>query len=401
MEDKFTLENKILLDRAEVLFPSEDLSSLRRACLDKDLSSLFSLVPHFINPEDELIGRVNSEVGLDVYLERLRSASLTNNVHAVFALYELFTQIDSKKNGPSLTTTSLKMAPEDYHERLRSAVLTQNLHAVFALFEAFTPVEGIEQVTDLRKFILNGDLYAFFRLVPCPVLKAMVMRESRRDALKVVIKWTESSLFKGIYKLCTKGISFEKDFVSRGQLESKKWLIEIVKQLGLDLGDTMILAGWYGTLGTMLKDNGLNFKKLRSFDIDRSCEKVADILNHELLYEGWRFKSFTYDIHDVEYENFNYFTLNDEGERVDLTESFDTIINTSCEHIENFDKWWNKVPKGKLVILQSNNDYARPEHINCHGSLESFCNSLNCQEYLFKGELDLEHCTRFMVIGRK
>ena len=33
-----------------------------------------------------------------------------------------------------------------------------------------------------------------------------------------------------------------------------------------------------------------------------------------------------------------------------------TIINTSCEHIVNFDEWYRKIPAGKLVILQSN-DY--------------------------------------------
>ena len=33
----------------------------------------------------------------------------------------------------------------------------------------------------------------------------------------------------------------------------------------------------------------------------------------------------------------------------------DTIINTSCEHIRNFNSWYNAIPQGKLLILQSNN----------------------------------------------
>ena len=51
--------------------------------------------------------------------------------------------------------------------------------------------------------------------------------------------------------------------------------------------------------------------------------------------------------------------------RCELTDhSPDTVINTSCEHIENFNEWYDKIPKGKIVILQTNN-YFDFEHVNC------------------------------------
>lgn len=33
----------------------------------------------------------------------------------------------------------------------------------------------------------------------------------------------------------------------------------------------------------------------------------------------------------------------------------DIVINTSCEHIPDVDKWLSLVPAGTMVVLQSNN----------------------------------------------
>jgi hypothetical protein len=79
----------------------------------------------------------------------------------------------------------------------------------------------------------------------------------------------------------------------------------------------------------------------------------------------------------------------------------DTIINTSCEHIENFSKWYSKIPKGKLIILQSNDYFEVKEHVNCSKSISQFSKTCPMTETLFEGELFLPKYTRFMKIGFK
>tara|TARA_B100001287_G_C22404640_1_gene399500 strand:- start:404 stop:658 length:255 start_codon:yes stop_codon:yes gene_type:complete len=84
-----------------------------------------------------------------------------------------------------------------------------------------------------------------------------------------------------------------------------------------------------------------------------------------------------------------------------MSDSPDTIINTSCEHIINFDEWYRKIPKGKLVILQSNNYVDVQEHVNCAKDIEMFSKSTPMTKTLFEGTLDLVTYRRFMKIGRK
>ena len=84
-----------------------------------------------------------------------------------------------------------------------------------------------------------------------------------------------------------------------------------------------------------------------------------------------------------------------------ITDSPDTIINTSCEHIHNFDKWYEKIPNGKLVILQINDFFELEEHVNCVEDLKEFENISPFSTLLYEGELQLEKYKRFMRIGVK
>ena len=36
----------------------------------------------------------------------------------------------------------------------------------------------------------------------------------------------------------------------------------------------------------------------------------------------------------------------------------DLVINTSCEHLPDFDRWWKRIPAGQQVVLQSNDYFA-------------------------------------------
>ena len=90
-----------------------------------------------------------------------------------------------------------------------------------------------------------------------------------------------------------------------------------------------------------------------------------------------------------------------ENKTYELDDIPDTIINTSCEHIENFDDWYAKIPDGKLVVLQSNNYYEVEEHVNCVGSIEEFAVKAPMDNILYSGELELPKYKRFMLIGYK
>ena len=196
---------------------------------------------------------------------------------------------------------------------------------------------------------------------------------------------------------CVEG--FE-DALSIGQLKSKQWLIDNLPHWP-DMGIVHIHAGWYGTLAFMMFEQcSEKFQAIRSFDIDPSCASVADSFNHKHVIDGWRFKATTMDIHDAEYPGW-YTTKRSNGSSVKLKENPDTIINTSCEHIENFDQWYAKIPKGRLVVLQSNDYFSHPQHVNCVKNTLHFAEMAPLHKEYFIGELKLDKYTRFMRIGIK
>jgi len=188
------------------------------------------------------------------------------------------------------------------------------------------------------------------------------------------------------------------DAYSTGQIKSKLWLVE---NLPNDLGLVFICAGWYGTLANLMFDNCRDkFDKIRSFDMDPSCYKIADTINRPWVIDGWQFKSSTLDIHNMSYPT-RHRTYRANGTHVDLTEMPDTIINTSCEHIDNFNQWYSNIPKGKTVILQSNNYFELEEHINCSQSLSEFIDSAPMSKIIYQGTLSLDKYDRYMLIGIK
>ena len=232
------------------------------------------------------------------------------------------------------------------------------------------------------------------------------------------------------------------DALSQGQIKSKQWLLKNLQ--GIDLGMVFICAGWYSTLATMMfEDENVYVDKIRSFDVDDSCWKVAENLNELWKADNWTFKATTLDIvsfftdgyySDKDYvterivynkitninntwqtnkiikdqvkridknKTYHYYTINVKGEPKLCQEVPDTIINTSCEHIENFTKWFNAIPKDKLVALQTNNYFDLPEHINCVKDINQFKQQAPLSNIIYEGELELEKYTRFMLIGYK
>lgn len=188
------------------------------------------------------------------------------------------------------------------------------------------------------------------------------------------------------------------DAFSIGQIKSKLWLLDYLPD---NLGTVFICAGWYGTLASlMFERHERKFDKIRSFDIDQSCASIADTINKPWVIDGWRFKASTLDILTMEYPT-THTTYRSNGTSLELHEMPDTIINTSCEHIRDFETWYGNLPNDVLLVMQSNNYYAIDDHVNCSSSLIDFSSSTPMNQVLYKGELKLDKYTRYMKIGYK
>lgn len=279
------------------------------------------------------------------------------------------------------------------NEELRKAVMEENLHSIFRLIEDGASAE------DLRKAVIEKNLYSLFRLVDQDELKKLVMDDNIWSLWKILDTEVHTNFVSALKHFASNDIEIDDDCFSRGQLQSKLWLINKLDQLNLDLGTVFLCAGWYGTLATMMFEKELNIEKIRSFDIDPSCVDIAERFNKPWVMEGWKFKATTKDILSIDYVKDVYTVAKSDGTTEHLSDEPTTIINTSCEHIENFSTWYNKIPKGKLVILQTNDYFEIADHVNCSTDLAAFEAQTPMTECLYSGVLELDKYNRYMRIG--
>jgi hypothetical protein len=197
---------------------------------------------------------------------------------------------------------------------------------------------------------------------------------------------------------------FDFDALSKGQLESKEWLVEVMQSIQkseeIEYGVIFLLCGWYGLLASMIQLNRVNHKFIRSFDIDKTCKYIADRINRSSLRDNWKFQAITKDIFEINFSGDTH-KLWSYGKKKWFVSTIepDTIINTSCEHTTS--NWYVGVPKDKIIILQSNNFIEPSEHINCVHSMDEFIDMYKMKKILFQGEKKLEKYTRYMLIGIK
>jgi hypothetical protein len=219
------------------------------------------------------------------------------------------------------------------------------------------------------------------------------------------------------------------DFFSRGQVKSKKWLIEELSKVidGKQLGNVVMYGAWYNFLAHMLFEN-FEIERMYSIDIDSSVKEPADRMYKDYV-SGGKFKSITADVsklfwpapgtlymidnekYDVDYKAYmekNYEKVkqyNIDMEKVKLSFGHkevgpvDVVINTSCEHMGN--EWFYKLPEGTIVVLHTNDYFDNPQHENCAMDLQQTIDRYKMSKVLYAGELDTEMYNRFMLIGVK
>lgn len=184
-----------------------------------------------------------------------------------------------------------------------------------------------------------------------------------------------------------------------GQIRSKLWLIQLLETYISDEFSNKMptiwqLAGWYAQLAFFLYIRGnIAINKYRSFDVDHGCEVIAEAINNVWLIDEWKFKAITEDINTLDYNSpWKYHSP-----------SPNIIINTSCEHMESAE-WFNRIPKGKLVVLQST-DMKHSTHIAKVKSVDELRKQLPLSEYYYADTLKIEYKNwsfkRFMTIGIK
>ncbi len=216
--------------------------------------------------------------------------------------------------------------------------------------------------------------------------------EYYRDIIEGLAMYTGSVLQRDVLATLTRhdapdlGGAFNKN-----QIASKMWLAEaLLGSVGPNLGEVTILGGWFGVLAAvLLHDPRFAIRKVVSIDIDPRCAAIAESVNATHVRAG-RFAARTADMLQIDY-----------GSAAAGRVSEDLVINTSCEHLAEFGRWYARIPSGQRLVLQSNDYFACAQHVNCVADLAAFRAQAPMQEVLFAGERKMRRYVRFMLIGRK
>ena len=208
-------------------------------------------------------------------------------------------------------------------------------------------------------------------------------RDRAFDLTRGVAAYTQSPLVAGLARIIAKHPDANiSNAFNHKQVASKIWARDsLFASLGGRFAHIVILGGWYGVLAAMLlEDPRFAIGSVESIDIDASVGAVAGTLNRDA---GDRFRATTADMYAIDYTALGA----------------DLIVNTSCEHIADLRGWLGLLPKGANVLLQSNDYFSEPTHINCVGSVEAFERLAGLAALRFSGTLAMKKYNRFMLIG--
>ena len=219
--------------------------------------------------------------------------------------------------------------------------------------------------------------------IHAPPPSATDWHDSAFDLMRGVAAYTGSPLMKGLADVLGKHPDADLgNAFNHKQIGSKMWARDSLHEaLGGKLGKIVLLGGWYGILAAILfDDRRFDIGEITSYDIDRDVGAVAETMNR-----AWsdRFSAVTADMYALDYAALGA----------------DLVINTSCEHIADLRGWLALLPKGSRVMLQSNDYFSEPTHINCVPSLEAFVAQAGLSTLDFSGSLKMKKYTRFMLIG--
>jgi hypothetical protein len=208
-------------------------------------------------------------------------------------------------------------------------------------------------------------------------------REHAFDLTRGIAAYAGSPLIEGLARVIARHPEADiANAFNHKQVGCKMWARDrLFESCGGQFGRIWILGGWYGVLAAMLFDDPrFDIAAIDSIDLDPTVASVAQTLNRPA---GDRFRALTGDMYALDYT----------AGRPDL------VVNTSCEHIVDVRGWLELLTQGTRVLLQSNDYFSEPTHINCVASLDAFVEMASLRQVLFAGELPTKKYTRFMLIG--
>jgi hypothetical protein len=166
-------------------------------------------------------------------------------------------------------------------------------------------------------------------------------------------------------------------------LKSKIWLCNNLKKIGKTKFSTIyVLGSWYGSMAVILNRCGIEFEKIINVDADQNHITKS----HRVLSAlGINVQSMQKDANTLNYKQLDNDSL---------------VINTSIDDINGTD-WFNRLPEGTLVAMQSRNN----ANDSAYDSLEALDQKFILSNTLVLDELSLEDpetkYQRFMKIGIK
>ncbi len=221
------------------------------------------------------------------------------------------------------------------------------------------------------------------------LLRDLLEHGSQLENLRRWLAWQEShefaGLVDGVQSLPVKSRQELRRALSIGQIESKLWLIDLMR--GLVVADrplsVCVVGGWCGMLPVLLALlKPFPILKVAQVDLDANANTIADRMNSKLV-EGHSFRSFGANALEFDYR------------------PYQVIINTSCEHFSVADlaEWIGILPSSRYLFVQSNDYFAGSGHVACHRNMHDFRKTVDVRTLLYCGEYELEKYRRFMVAG--
>ena len=158
------------------------------------------------------------------------------------------------------------------------------------------------------------------------------------------------------------------------QVTGKQWLLNHFGALVHNKNSKILVIGsWLGFTSLCL--HKLGYSNVTEVDPDGRLEDFSKHLNRF----NPEFTHITADVNDIDIS------------------IYDTIINTSCEHISD-NTWFKRIKPDTMIFLHSNNLKGYDDHVNtCENVFEMA--SKYPMNIIFQGELDFDQWKRFMLIG--
>ena len=194
-------------------------------------------------------------------------------------------------------------------------------------------------------------------------------------------------------------LHLKRDVFADGQVKSKLWLCRELERIlqGEKAQTIWTLGGWAGLLPFLLfSRERLKIKQMLSFDQNPLCAPQAVALNNAWSCQYNLFHARTGDANLLNYKDLSFL-----GEGVFFTP--DIIINTAVEHFHS-GKWYENIPEGKIIAIQSC-DLKHEEHVALCRSEEELKKKFPLKKIFFSGKLLFSYektsFSRYMIIGKK